>query len=297
MPARSASTAAPCDPAIDTLPIAFIHQDLGLVDWMTVAENVAIQTGYPRSPPRPHLLAAGSQGRAPTRSRSWGAASIPTRGSRRFRPPSARSSRSAGRWRSSPTSSSSTSRRRRLPEADVERLLAALRRLRASGIGIVYVTHRLDEVFRIADRVTVLRDGRRVATVDVARDLAGRSRREDRRPLDERRLRQAGACLRSRRARRSKDAVAERVGPVSFTVAAGETLGLVGLARRRPSHDRPRDLRPDPAARPAMSSLDGQPIDPADPADAMAQAASASSRAGAPRRASPPTWRCARTST
>ena len=31
------------------LPVAFIHQDLGLVEWMTVAENVAIQTGYPRS--------------------------------------------------------------------------------------------------------------------------------------------------------------------------------------------------------------------------------------------------------
>ena len=36
-------------PAADRLPIAFIHQDLGLVEWMTVAENVAIQTGYPRS--------------------------------------------------------------------------------------------------------------------------------------------------------------------------------------------------------------------------------------------------------
>ena len=39
-----------------------------------------------------------------------------------------------------------------LPEADVARLLDVLRRLRAGGIGIVYVTHRLDEVFRIADR-------------------------------------------------------------------------------------------------------------------------------------------------
>ena len=36
-------------PGIDALPIAFIHQDLGLVEWMTIAENVAIQTGYPRS--------------------------------------------------------------------------------------------------------------------------------------------------------------------------------------------------------------------------------------------------------
>src|SRR5947209_3085038 len=39
----------PVRPAVDALPIAFIHQDLGLVEWMTVAENVAIQTGYLRS--------------------------------------------------------------------------------------------------------------------------------------------------------------------------------------------------------------------------------------------------------
>src|SRR5277367_3592014 len=36
-------------PRTDALPIAFIHQDLGLVEWMTIAENVALQTGYPRS--------------------------------------------------------------------------------------------------------------------------------------------------------------------------------------------------------------------------------------------------------
>ena len=39
----------PAQLGADPLPIAFIHQDLGLVEWMTVAENVAIQTGYPRS--------------------------------------------------------------------------------------------------------------------------------------------------------------------------------------------------------------------------------------------------------
>src|ERR1700722_6520192 len=39
----------PVKPGADALPIAFIHQDLGLVEWMTIAENVAIQTGYPRS--------------------------------------------------------------------------------------------------------------------------------------------------------------------------------------------------------------------------------------------------------
>ena len=55
-----------------------------------------------------------------------------------------------------------------LPEADVARLLGVPRRMRESGVGIVYVTHRLDEVFRIADRVTVLRDGRRIATECIA---------------------------------------------------------------------------------------------------------------------------------
>src|ERR1700759_4418925 len=39
----------PARPAAESLPIAFIHQDLGLVEWMTVAENVAIQAGYPRA--------------------------------------------------------------------------------------------------------------------------------------------------------------------------------------------------------------------------------------------------------
>ncbi len=36
------------DPLVDQLPIVFIHQDLGLVDTMSVAENIAVVTGYPR---------------------------------------------------------------------------------------------------------------------------------------------------------------------------------------------------------------------------------------------------------
>ena len=53
----------PVRPTTDRLPIAFIHQDLGLVEWMTVGENVAIQTGYPRSSLWPGVLAARSPGR------------------------------------------------------------------------------------------------------------------------------------------------------------------------------------------------------------------------------------------
>jgi ABC-type sugar transport system ATPase subunit len=55
-----------------------------------------------------------------------------------------------------------------LPPSDVEKLLAIVDRVRARGTSILYVSHRLDEVFRIADRVTVLRGGKLVSTRDVA---------------------------------------------------------------------------------------------------------------------------------
>ncbi len=55
-----------------------------------------------------------------------------------------------------------------LTEADVERLFGIVRRLRERDVGVVYISHRLEEVFELADRVTVLRDGSYVATKPVA---------------------------------------------------------------------------------------------------------------------------------
>ena len=52
-----------------------------------------------------------------------------------------------------------------LPDREVERLLDIVRSVAARGVGVLYVTHRLDEVFQVANRITVLRDGTRVATV------------------------------------------------------------------------------------------------------------------------------------
>ena len=60
-----------------------------------------------------------------------------------------------------------------LTEREVERLFTVIARLRADGVGIVYISHRLDEIFRVADRVTVLRDGETVATR--ARDAVDRT--------------------------------------------------------------------------------------------------------------------------
>ena len=51
-----------------------------------------------------------------------------------------------------------------LSEAETAELFAALCRLRRQGVGIIYISHRLEEVQRIADRVTVLRDGKNVGT-------------------------------------------------------------------------------------------------------------------------------------
>ncbi len=55
-----------------------------------------------------------------------------------------------------------------LTEADVQRLFEIVRLLRTRGVGIIYISHRLEEVFLLADRVTVLRDGQYVGTKDVA---------------------------------------------------------------------------------------------------------------------------------
>src|SRR6184192_230372 len=51
-----------------------------------------------------------------------------------------------------------------LTDAEVETLFRIINKLRARGVGMIYISHKLDEVFRISDRITVLRDGRTVGT-------------------------------------------------------------------------------------------------------------------------------------
>ncbi len=66
-----------------------------------------------------------------------------------------------------------------LEPREVERLMEVVDLLRRDGVAVVYVSHRLDEVFRLCDVVTVLRDGRRVHTGPIARHHAPRTRLED----------------------------------------------------------------------------------------------------------------------
>ena len=58
-----------------------------------------------------------------------------------------------------------------LTESEVETLFGILRKLKARGVGMIYISHKLDEVFKMSDRITVLRDGKTVGT-DEAKDLS-----------------------------------------------------------------------------------------------------------------------------
>ncbi|MGW0945715.1 sugar ABC transporter ATP-binding protein [Streptomyces sp. NPDC002623] len=141
--------------------MSFIHQDLGLVEWMTVAENIALSAGYARR--------AGLISWRRTRERCADALravagqldpDAPIAGL----DPAERSLVAIARALAAraklivldePTA--------RLPAADCARLFDVLHALRVRGHAILYVTHRLDEVYRVADSFAVLRDGRLVS--------------------------------------------------------------------------------------------------------------------------------------
>jgi ABC-type sugar transport system ATPase subunit len=116
---------------------------------------------------------------------------------------------------------------------EVDALFAVIRRLKANGIGIIYISHRMQEVFGIADRITVLRDGRKIGTF--AKD--GTSVREIVRLMVGREL----AAMFERRRGRIGEIVlqAERLShpglfnDVNVTVRAGEIVGLAGLMGSR----------------------------------------------------------------
>jgi len=117
-----------------------------------------------------------------------------------------------------------------LAPSDAERLLGIVRNLRARGVGVVYISHRLHEIFEIADRVSVLKDGQTVATVapqDINMDSLIRM--------------MVGRPLSALFPKRKNDSIGDvvlnvnglsrrgAVDDVSFAVHAGEVIGLGGL--------------------------------------------------------------------
>ena len=118
-----------------------------------------------------------------------------------------------------------------MSRTETDRLFAVLRRLRERGLGIIYISHRLEEIFALADRVTVLRDGRH------GRVGAGRRTRPGRaHPLDGG-TRRVGGVSGARTSIARAPPVLDvahlsappRFADVSLTVREGEIVGLAGL--------------------------------------------------------------------
>ena len=155
-----------------------------------------------------------------------------------------------------------------LTETETERLFENIRKLQAEGVGILYISHRLEEIRRVANRITVMRDGRRIAThdsadvprVELIREMAGHDLPEQR---------PAGPAGRGEVALSVRGLCAgSRVRDVSFEVRRGEILGLAGLI----GSGRTETLRAIFGAQPRKEGeihVDGQAVDIRSPADAV----------------------------
>jgi ribose transport system ATP-binding protein len=210
----------------------FVHQELGLVGSETVMDNFAFTTGYPRhfGTIRPKRLR-----REIELAFERLELNVNPRRTVNSLTPAERSGVAIARALyvgsnvtpklmvfDEPTAT--------LPADEVQRLMNIIRSVALQGVGVIYVTHRLDELFGNADRVSVLRDGRLIATenVDVIDHrqlvtmLVGRELDSVRAQVDTLTMTE-GSTLSVR------DLSVEGLHGVSFTVSPGEILGISGI--------------------------------------------------------------------
>lgn len=154
-----------------------------------------------------------------------------------------------------------------LTDAEVETLFEIVQMLKSKGVTIIYISHRIAEVFQISDRVSVLRDGRFIKTVmtsDVDRDelirlMVGREVSDT---YPKRDFAPGEVVLELR------DVCGNGVENVSFAVRSGEIFGLSGLV----GAGRTETMRMIFGADPIDSGevlLNGQPVHPKHPAEAV----------------------------
>ena len=166
-----------------------------------------------------------------------------------------------------------------LSRSEVEKLFTIVRGLKAEGISTIFVTHRLEEVFEICDRYTVLRDGRNAGAGSVAetsiegiirmmvgRDVGLLAHRQGSFAQSEVALEVKGL----NRRRKATDASAIELHDVAFKVHKGEILGLAGLV----GAGRTESARAIFGADPLDSGevlVGGKPVRIASPSDAISQ--------------------------
>jgi len=117
-----------------------------------------------------------------------------------------------------------------LNDAEIAELFAIIQKLRAEGVGIIYISHKMDEIKRIADRVTVMRDGAYVGTVEAAETpisriismMVGRELTEEAAEIPD--LSAAPLALEVSHLSRGHE-----LKDISFSLKKGEILGFAGL--------------------------------------------------------------------
>jgi ribose transport system ATP-binding protein len=113
--------------------------------------------------------------------------------------------------------------------AEIDNLLEIIQAVKQSGIGVIYISHHLEEVFKIADRVTVLRDGRKVSMYAreeltkerLIKDMVGR----DPSTFYKRENVPIGDVIFE-----ARDITGNKAKNISFTLRRGEILGIAGMA-------------------------------------------------------------------
>ncbi len=156
-----------------------------------------------------------------------------------------------------------------LTEQDTQRLFGVIRDLRAQGVGIIYISHRLEELPAIADRVTVLRDGeslvtRRIAELDRHQLIQLMVGRELRAVFPKKRVELGDVALRLH----GLGCAEAGINNVNLSVREGEIVGLAGLvgAGRTELARTVFGLTPADAGE---ILLRGQPVKVTDPAQAI----------------------------
>lgn len=116
-----------------------------------------------------------------------------------------------------------------LSRKEADKLFEIIRSLREQGVTIIYISHHFDEIFEVSDRITVLRDGKKAATLDV--DACSKSEvirvmigREVSQLYPKKELEKGGVILRAENL-----CFEDRVNGVSFELHRGEILGIAGI--------------------------------------------------------------------
>lgn len=218
------------EPRIETLPIAFVHQDPAFAEDLSVGENIAFGAGYPRRMGMIDWKAVNRQALE-----IYATMDVepldPARMVSTLRAPEKAILSIVRTLAHTPKVLVLDEPTASLPEADSMRLFLAMKKLRERGTSMIYVSHRLNDLFGLCDRVTAFRDGRHIITEDMTATTGARmvehmlGRAVDR--IGE--AKQHSKHDRGPVALSVADLVIDGRGPLSFDAHAGEILGLVGL--------------------------------------------------------------------